>query len=145
MKRFFQNRSLMCTLGGLLLFGLLLVPATQVFAASSQAQIPATGGFQQSCYSVALSGNSLTADCRPYHGSLVYSTLNIDAHYGNVDGTLTAGGSGFGSSCDDVYLSGTNNGNLNAHCLESNQIWWDYNTVNLNLHVANVNGHLVWQ
>lgn len=141
MKRFIQNSSVLLTIGGLLLLGLLLFPSSQVFAASSQVQRPASN-FQQSCFNLYIGdGGLLGASCYRRDRSIVVNNFSLNPHVGNKNGVLVPNGSSFPLTCSNI--GGQGNISLVANCRTSFGTF-NYTTLNLDPYISNNNGNLVW-
>ncbi|ACK70098.1 Cyanovirin-N domain protein [Gloeothece citriformis PCC 7424] len=126
----------------------------------------ATGEFSASCTNVTISHNDdsnpdtigtpiLSASCQNLDGSYVETTLDLNPYIGNGDGILSWAGdkNNFGLSCYDLEISNT--GMLTGMCFKDikrvdgklvipnpKEI---EASINLNAHIANLDGTLKYE
>lgn len=125
-------------LGMLLLLALFLFPSPRASAASHS--ITPNINFGDSCGSISVDSRGvLHAVCKRRDGSLNSTSLGLDQHVGNINGTLTPNSSHFTETCIDVGGNIT----LSARCRTRNGSF-ESSTLNLNNFVDNTNGFLVW-
>jgi CVNH domain len=135
------SRSVLLTIGGLLLLALFLLPSSQVFASSSQAQRPASD-FSATCTNLNISSSGiLTGKCRTAAGGWLNSpSLNLNSHIGNINAKLVPDSSGFAFTCVSIFGSST----LIATCLDHNQNYVQGVNLDLDPYISNLNGKLTW-
>lgn len=103
----------------------------------------ALGQFSQSCADTSISGSVLTATCYRADGStLKTSSIDLNSYIENVDGFLVWQPSNFIASCDSTIVAGSNT--LAAQCKSRDQAL-QYTEVDLNEHIANIDGTLTYQ
>ncbi|QRV93562.1 cyanovirin-N [Ceratobasidium sp. AG-Ba] len=87
-------------------------------------------------------GKTLSADCEVAGGSFLPSRLDLDTCLGNIDGHFRWGGKQFSQSARNVKLQAAElKGDL--HSADGKE--WKHATVNLDLHIANIDGQLVYK
>ena len=98
------------------------------------------GNFSQSCHSISVDGNQLSAICRTTDQREVETGINLDQFIGNIDGNLTWGESDFSLSSSKMYMDGSI---LFALCKKMNG---DEKPSGLNLDAAisNIDGNLMY-
>lgn len=97
-----------------------------------------SGGAWTTCYDFAYSGTTLSAECKTIAGNYQYTSINLESHIGNNDGSLVFGGVNYGETCYDLSLSGEY---LEGECMNDAQDPL-YTTLDLNDCIANENGVL---
>ncbi|MBW4615361.1 MAG: CVNH domain-containing protein [Desmonostoc vinosum HA7617-LM4] len=104
----------------------------------------AVGQFSQTCENININGSILTADCEKANGR-TYSATSIDLnpHIANIDGTLSWDGEQFALTCDNIGLAATNR--LRAECEKADGQTYIGSYLNLDEHIANSNGTLKYE
>lgn len=108
----------------------------------------ATGNFSQTCANIELNGSSLSADCRKINGSGQETTINLDDYIGNLDGTLSWGDHLFSRTCKDIYLGQLLSNReyvINASCEKRDGYTYKATEINLDNHIANIDGVLKYE
>ncbi|AFY32648.1 CVNH domain-containing protein [Calothrix sp. PCC 7507] len=102
----------------------------------------ATGDFSRTCQGIRIDGSTLTAACQRANGSTRFTSMDLNQHIGNIDGTLEWGDSRFSLTCDEVGLAGRNR--LRAECRRRDQSSLG-SYINLDEHIANIDGTLKFE
>jgi len=103
----------------------------------------ALGQFSKSCSSSVIEGSVLTSTCQTTHYPDTKTTsLDLNPFIENVDGTLKWQPGRFNSTCTSTQLSGPST--LSARCHMRDQSLHD-TTIDLDDHVANINGTLTYE
>ena len=108
----------------------------------------ATGDFSQSCADIKLDGSSLSAECRKINGAYENTTINLDDYIGNLDGTLSWGDHLFSRTCKDIYLGQLLSNReyvINASCEKRDGYTYEATEINLDDHIANIDGALKYE
>ncbi|WP_017651877.1 CVNH domain-containing protein [Fortiea contorta] len=104
----------------------------------------AAGGFSQTCSNVSVNGSALSANCQRANGYTTSKTsIDLNRYVGNIDGTLKWGDSRFSLTCQQVGLAGKNR--LRAECERSDQRSYLGSYINLDEHIANIDGSLKFE
>ncbi|TFB01703.1 hypothetical protein CCMA1212_006413 [Trichoderma ghanense] len=97
--------------------------------------------FYSTSKNVSINGNLLTAQCRDYDHKWVSSSIDLDEHVGNSDGSFSLYEKNFSHNADQIQLQGAT---LTAK-LRQRDGKLVTASLNLNLCIANVNGRLRFQ
>ena len=102
--------------------------------------------FTDTSNSISISGPVLMAKCRNKKGEMVYSEINLDQFIGNVNGELKWRDNRNDNKDFSLLARNTrySEGNLIAECVNRNE-QWATSIINLNDHIANKGGELVFQ
>lgn len=103
----------------------------------------ALGDFSQTCRDVSINGSTLSASCAKADGfTQNMSSINLNADIENVDGNLTWQPDNFIETCRNTQV--VNGSMMSAECKTRAQRW---NSTNINLddHIANINGVLTYE
>ncbi len=104
----------------------------------------ATGEFSQTCENISVEGSILTADCEKADGyTLSTTTIDLNPYIANLDGTLSWDGDKFALTCDNIGLAGRNR--LRAECERADGVTYLGTYINLDEHVANIDGQLKFE
>jgi hypothetical protein len=103
----------------------------------------ATGDFSQTCENINITGSTLTADCERANGGYQDTSIDLDRYIGNIDGTLEWGDRRFSLTCNEVGLAGNNR--LRAECERRDQRSYLGSYINLDDHIANIDGRLKFE
>jgi hypothetical protein len=104
----------------------------------------ATGGFSQTCENISVDGSNLTAICEEADGFTRSKTsIDLNQYIGNIDGTLEWGDERFSQTCEKIGLAGKNR--LRAECEKADQRSSLGSYLNLDEHIANINGSLEFE
>ncbi|MFN6465675.1 MAG: CVNH domain-containing protein [Nostoc sp. DedVER02] len=103
----------------------------------------ATGQFSQTCKNISVNGSTLTATCEKADGRTPSTTsIDLNPHIANLDGTLDWDGDKFALTCDNIGLAGASR--LRAECETA-----DGDTlgtyIDLNEHITNIDGTLKFE
>lgn len=114
----------------------------------------ATGQFSQTCEDIGL-GQSLStrayllnAQCEKIDGSFQATSIDLDESIGNLNGTLSWGDANFSKTCKDIGLGQdflTREYTLNAQCEKVDGITYEQTDINLDEHIANIDGVLEYE
>ncbi|MDJ0731219.1 MAG: CVNH domain-containing protein [Crocosphaera sp.] len=109
----------------------------------------ATGEFSQTCQDITLKGSTLSADCEKADGyTLEQSSINLDEYIGNLDGTLSWGDSRFSLTCEDLGLGQSlfnRHYTLSGKCEKRDGYTLESTDIDLDSHIANINGVLTYE
>jgi hypothetical protein len=109
----------------------------------------ATGEFSQTCDNIVLDGPILSASCEKADGYTLEKTyINLDEEIGNLDGTLSWGDHLFSMTCKSVGLGQSLfNGHytVNAECERADGYTYIPTEIDLDDHIANINGELTFE
>ena len=98
--------------------------------------------FSQTSQDINVSGPTLSAECeKEGGGSIVPSTLNLDDYLGNINASFRWGSTIFSHSARNI----SNDGPTLTADLQDSQGNWQSASVNLDEHIANMNGQLTYQ
>lgn len=98
--------------------------------------------FSATCENINISQDGyLSADCRRLDGSLKHSTLGLNPFIGNDNGYLHSPGEGFTRTCSDLHMT---DAFLFATCRTNDGNEHGSPGLDLDLHVANLDGNLEW-
>ncbi|MDZ8187766.1 MAG: CVNH domain-containing protein [Nostoc sp. ChiSLP02] len=104
----------------------------------------ATGEFSQTCNDISVEGSTLTASCEKADGyTISASSIDLNPYIANLDGTLSWDGNKFALTCDNIGLAGTNR--LRAECERADQETYLGTYINLDEHIANIDGQLKFE
>lgn len=106
-----------------------------------------SGGLLAGCTDFLYDGTILSAQCMTRAGTTLLSSIDLNMIVGNNDGTLTyAWPVGlYGKSCmDSSFASDGQTARLTATCVKADQTVAAPTSVDLNEHIANVDGVLVY-
>jgi len=103
----------------------------------------ALGGFSQTCYDASISGSTLTASCEKADGyTMNTSSINLNSTIENIDGSLKWQPDNFIETCRNTKLVGGDI--MDAECKTRSQRW-NSTSINLDDHIANINGVLKYE
>jgi len=105
----------------------------------------ATGGFSQTCTSTKVDSNGrLTSVCKKADGKTGNRTsISLNQHIGNIDGVLKWGDKAFAKTCKSISFSGP--ATLQATCKNKQGKYAAPSSLNLDEHIANINGVLKYE
>ncbi|MGB5634667.1 MAG: CVNH domain-containing protein [Waterburya sp.] len=103
----------------------------------------ALGDFSQTCQDSTINGSTLSATCQRADGSYGGGTsIDLNTDIENVDGRLTWQPSNFIETCRKTKL--VNGNTMDAECKTRDQRWVS-TRINLDDHIANINGVLTYE
>ena len=103
----------------------------------------AIGNFSQTCSDVSISGSTLSGSCEKVDGRTMNTTsINLNPNVENIDGSLKWQPSNFIATCRNTKL--VNGDKMSAECKTRDQRWVG-TSVNLDDHIANINGVLTYE
>jgi hypothetical protein len=109
----------------------------------------ATGEFSRTCEDIILSGSTLSAYCEKADGyTLNKTSINLDEEIGNLDGTLSWGDHLFSQTCKSVGLGqslSNRHYTLNGECERADGYTYIPTEIDLDDHIANINGVLKFE
>lgn len=112
-------------------------------------QAKATGQFSQTCYDINISGSTLSATCEKADGYTPKDTsIDLDQYIGNLDGTLSWGDEKFSLTCENIGLAQLLSSRqlvLSAKCEKRDGITYDQSDIELDDHIANIDGTLKYE
>ena len=97
--------------------------------------------FASSSSHFSLKESILSATCKKSDGSSTQSSLDLNGHLGNKDGSLDFSSKGFHDASESTELDGT----VLRVQLRDDGGQWFWNILDLNLHVGNNEGELNWK
>jgi hypothetical protein len=101
----------------------------------------ASGQFSQTCGDINLNGSTLTATCKKADGyAPSTSSIDLNQYIENIDGTLEWNGAKFALTCNNLGLVRTST--LRAECERADQVNTLGTYINLDEHIANIDGTL---
>ncbi|MCW5313693.1 cyanovirin [Nostoc sp. KVJ3] len=104
----------------------------------------ATGQFSQTCKNISVDGSTLTATCEKADGyTLSPTSIDLNPHIANLDGSLSWDGEEFAQTCDNVGLAGPNR--LRAECERADGQTYQGTYIDLNEHITNIDGTLKFE
>jgi len=112
------------------------------FHISRSSTAPSGGNFSQSCNNSSIQGSTLYSTCRRINGSYNDTSINLNSVIENIDGSLKWQPSNFIGSCR--YTSLTRSSIMTAQCRTRSQRYVN-TSINLDDHIANINGVLKYQ
>jgi len=112
-------------------------------------QAMATGQFTKTCEEINISGSTLSATCQKADGyTLNDSSLNLDQYIGNLDGTLSWGDKDFSKTCENIALAQLLFNKqlvVTAQCEKKDGISYEQSDIELDAHIANIDGTLKYE
>ncbi|KAH7162085.1 Cyanovirin-N [Dactylonectria estremocensis] len=100
--------------------------------------------FSQSSRNIRIEDSLLYADClKEDNRTWVPAEINLDSVIGNINGSFQWGKQAFSQSARDIHLE--ENSTLAASLANEVGTYGPDQTVNLDDHIANINGHLEYQ
>jgi len=102
----------------------------------------ALGDFSQSCAESEMNGSILLSTCRTISGSYKETSIDLNPVIENVDGRLTWQPANFLETCRNIDLDG--GVFMSAECKTRDQRW-KQTYVNLDDHIANIDGVLTYE
>lgn len=110
----------------------------------------ATGQFSLTCDkdNIAIDGSTLSANCQKSNGGREETSLNLDQYIANHNGTLAWGDSDFSKTCKNIGLAqllGSKQLILVADCKTAAENAYTPTEIELDAHIANVNGTLKYE
>lgn len=103
----------------------------------------ALGGFSQSCPTYSLDESMLYALCKKSDGDKLYPAfIDLNIYIENVDGALEWQPDNFIETCENVRLYGASE--LIADC-KTRAGYWASSKIDLDDHIANINGVLTYE
>ena len=97
--------------------------------------------FQITSRDIVLNGSVLKVDCKDFRGNWKSSSLDLNRHFGNVDGGFSVFETDFLESAEDVRLQGA----TLCATLPRNNSSSTTAAINLNLYIANQKGNLKFE
>ena len=86
-------------------------------------------------------GRELRAECKREDGSWAPSQINLDGFIGNIDGNFQWGSADYSQSAQNARLNGDHV--LDAGLRREDGSWNNNGQLNLDRHIANINGVLI--
>jgi hypothetical protein len=102
----------------------------------------ALGQFSRTCQGSVVNGSTLSAKCQTTSGNFVPSSINLNPYIENVDGVLKWQSGNFIETCRSTALTGPSI--MSAQCKTRAQQWVS-TKINLDEHIANINGKLTYE
>ena len=119
----------------------LFAVAMSMSAFASQAW--ALGDFSQTCYNSSISGSTLSSTCYKADGFTPnYSSINLNSYIENVNGVLKWQPNNYIETCRGMGL--VSNSYMAGDCKTRSQNWVG-TEINLDDHIANINGVLTYE
>ncbi|NER34579.1 MAG: cyanovirin [Oscillatoria sp. SIO1A7] len=128
--------------------GLLKAAVAFLFAAAMSistfaSQAWALGDFSQTCYSSSISGSTLSSTCYKADGYTPNkSSINLNPYIENVDGVLKWQPDNYIETCRGMDL--VSKSDMAGECKTRSQVW-QKTGINLDDHIANINGVLTYE
>lgn len=115
------------------------------FAVSFNALISnawALGDFSKTCRNASISSSTLSASCEKANGGYQNTSIDLNPHIGNLDGSLSWDDKNFIQTCRKTSLSGGST--LQGECKKKDQNFTNA-SINLDAHIANIDGTLRYE